>query len=417
MDKLALIFPGQGSQKRGMGKELCTHFPVASRIFEEASDILDLDMKKLCFETSASELTKTENAQPAILTLSVAKYRVYHQEIGITPSFSAGHSLGEYSALVCSGSIRFRDAVKIVRKRGELMSRSLNGKMAAVSGLEAEEVKKTCRNITDKGTTVVAANFNSSKQIVISGINEGVIKASEELSLKGGAITPLRVSAAFHSPLMHEAADEFREEISKYEFSFPGWAVISNCTSRAYRNSREIPQKLVEQITSPVLWHQSVNFMINAGVNTFLELGPGSTLNNLLKKEFSNLKLYSSSTREDLMNLQELKPENFKASIPGIPERCLAMAVCTKNRNSSLSEYQELVLPCFRELKELCFRLKDKDLEPDKDTMDRSLELLQSIFAGKQVPAEEQNRRLIRVVDETQTSHLYPRYSALKESE
>jgi len=286
MTKLAFVFPGQGSQYVGMGKELFENFNIVKETYEEASDNLGIDMKKLCFEGPEDALVQTENTQPAILTSSVAFLRVIESE-GINCDMTAGLSLGEYGSLVTSKAITFRDAVKLVKKRGKFMQEAVPlgvGTMAAILGLEREQLL-TCLEETKGFGTVEAANFNSPGQIVISGevkaVEEAIKKASE-MGAKKAVLLP--VSAPFHSSLLRPAGENLKIELEKINISDPIIPVVSNVYAQKMMTREEIAPALVKQVSSSVLWHDSVKLMLNEGVTTFVEIGPGKALSGFIKR-------------------------------------------------------------------------------------------------------------------------------------
>ncbi len=300
---LALVFPGQGSQYVGMGKDLYDNFKIAREIFEKASDKLSLDMKKLCFESD--EVHLTVNAQPAILTVSTAANEVLKSEKSISPSYVAGHSLGEYSALVASGSIQFDDAIWAVRKRGEFTQQAVPvgvGGMAAVLGLADEDVNQICRDASTKDAHVSPANYNSIGQVVISGVKFAVEKAAE-LAKKAGAkrVVLLDVSAPFHSKLMSSAVEQMRNVLDKINFLDFKIPMITNFDAKMFNDKLKIKNLLLDQLTSPVLWHQSINYLNNnLGVNQFLEVGPKNVLSGLIKRISKNCTVSNFSEKADL---------------------------------------------------------------------------------------------------------------------
>ncbi|OGC25633.1 [acyl-carrier-protein] S-malonyltransferase [candidate division WOR-1 bacterium RIFOXYB2_FULL_42_35] len=275
--KTAFVFPGQGSQTVGMGKDL------AESLLDQANQILGFDLKKLCFEGPEEELKKTEITQPAILTVSVAAFQQLATR-NPQPATVAGHSLGEYSALVAAGAIKFGDAVKIVNLRGKFMQEAVpigQGAMAAIIGGERAKIEEVCAGIEG----VWPANFNSPGQIVISGQKEAVEKASAACKDAGAKrAIPLPVSAPFHCPLMQPAADKLKMELDKIEVKDATIPVIANVTAAAVTSAAEIRDLLVKQVTSPVLWEDSVKKMIADGVSSFVEVGPGKVLSGLIKK-------------------------------------------------------------------------------------------------------------------------------------
>ncbi|MGE5593628.1 MAG: ACP S-malonyltransferase [Betaproteobacteria bacterium] len=288
MSRVAFIFPGQGSQYPGMGRDLVSRYAEARRVFEEADEALGFSLSELCFQGSSQDLALTRNTQPAILAVSVATFEVL-RAMGARPDFVAGHSLGEYSALVSAGAIGFADALRLVSVRGELMQKAVPpgvGGMAAVIGLERGAVEECCRQARLAGAgDVEAANFNSPDQIVISGDAAAVRKAAELCGEAGARrVIPLKVSGPFHSKLMVPAASAFEPELGKVAMRAPVVPVVCNVTGRPSSDVAELRAMLARQICSPVLWEESVRFMWEAGVRAFVEVGPGKTLIGLVKR-------------------------------------------------------------------------------------------------------------------------------------
>jgi len=299
---VALLFPGQGSQFVGMGRELAAAFPEAAEVFQEADDTLDLHLSRIAWEGPVEELVLTNNAQPALLVHSVAVHRVIGRELGEVV-MAAGHSLGEFSAHVAAGTFSFRDALEAVRLRGDLMLASgvdRPGTMAAILGLEDAAVEELCRTVQEGGKICVPANFNSPGQIVISGEVEGVEWAMVLAKEAGAKRTmPLTVSGAFHSPLMTSAIAGLREKLEEIKFSNPGYPVVSNVTAAPVREGGEARELLVEQLTSPVRWAASVGGMVSEGVDRFFELGAGSVLSGLNKRNAKGLPCQSLGQPSD----------------------------------------------------------------------------------------------------------------------
>lgn len=287
MSTTAFIFPGQGSQYPGMGKDLAETFPVARRIFEEADDALGLKLSAICFSGSEEELKLTANTQPAILTASIAALRVVEQETGLKVDFLAGHSLGEYSALVCSGTLAFADAVRTVRARGTFMQEAVpvgTGTMAAMLSVEKEELEDICREAA-QGEVVSAANFNSPGQIVIAGNVAAVNRAIEIAKGRGFRKSMLLpVSAPFHCVLMKPAADRLSVVLDALQLADVKLPVVANATAAPNMDKDQVKPLLVTQVCAPVLWEQSVSAMAALGVSRFVEIGPGKVLSGLVKR-------------------------------------------------------------------------------------------------------------------------------------
>lgn len=286
MGKVAFVFPGQASQYPGMGKELAEKYPVARAVFEEADSVLGFSISRMCFEGTEDELKLTANTQPAILTCSVAVYRVAAEK-GLQPDFVAGHSLGEYSALVASGSLKFTDAVQLVRKRGTYMQEAVpagDGAMAAILGLSPAVVADACKRAAE-GAVCSAANLNSPDQTVISGSASAVKRAVEiasQLGAKRAVILP--VSAPFHSALMAPAQERLAKDLAMAEFSGLKFPLVTNVDADTITKGEEARDALTRQVTMPVRWEESVRLLIEEGVNTFVEVGPGRVLTGLLRQ-------------------------------------------------------------------------------------------------------------------------------------
>jgi len=307
MGKIAFVFPGQGAQKVGMAKDVYDALPQAAELFKTADEVLGFSISELAFEGPEEQLKQTANTQPALLTASIALFEALKSK-NITPDYVAGHSLGEYSALVAANALDFDQAVAIVRARGQYMEQAVpsgQGAMAAVLGAEREPLAALCAEISATGYAVELANVNCPGQIVVSGSVEGVNAVATRVKEIGGKrAIMLEVSGPFHSSLMKSAADQLSERLQTVSFRDATVPVVANVTAKTVTQGSDIQALLVEQVYSPVLWEDSVRFLIHEGVDTFIEIGPGNVLTGLIKKIDKNVRLINISSLESIEALQ-----------------------------------------------------------------------------------------------------------------
>lgn len=299
MGKIAFVFPGQGAQAVGMGKDVYDALPDSRAVFVKGDEVLGFPLSNLVFEGPDNELKQTVNTQPALVTASVAYLEAFRSQ-GVQPDYVAGHSLGEYSALVAAGVLSYEDAVRLVRLRGQFMEEAVpggQGAMAAVLGAERGALAELCRKISDEGNPVELANVNCPGQIVVSGSAAGVDSVVQRVKEAGGKrAIPLEVSGPFHSSLMKSAAERLAAELQKVTFHTPSVPVIVNVTASPVTDPEEIRELLVQQVFSPVLWQDSVEWLISAGVDTFVEIGSGSVLAGLIRKIDKNVRVVNINT-------------------------------------------------------------------------------------------------------------------------
>jgi [acyl-carrier-protein] S-malonyltransferase len=304
----AFVFPGQGSQKVGMGKALADMFPICRETFEEADAALGEPLSRLCFDGPEEQLTLTENQQPALLSVSVAACRLLMSK-GYQPAFAAGHSLGEYAAHVAAGTLAFADAVKMVRRRGRYMQEAVpvgTGAMAAILGLDEEKVARACEEAAE-GEVVSPANLNGPGQVSIAGLKAAVARAGERAKAAGAKrVIPLPVSAPFHCALMKPAEDRLAPELRALPAQDPRIPVVANVDAEPKRTAREGIEALIAQVSAPVRWEAVVRRLASEGVTTYVEVGPGTVLSGLVRKIHRDASIASFGTPDDLAAVEAL---------------------------------------------------------------------------------------------------------------
>lgn len=398
MDKTAILFPGQGSQYVGMGANLIKNNANARNVYEEASDVLGYDLEKLCLEGSANELTRTEVAQPAILTTSIATYKYLSEQFEFVPDFLAGHSLGEFSALVAAGVISFQDAVKIVQKRGMLMQQETAegvGTMFAINGLNSDFIREVCVRNTSDETIVEISNYNSIKQTVISGHKQAVTAAVDELKKRGGICIPLHVSAPFHCQLMKPAADLFKKELQKYTFGDFRYPVLSNVTASPYISKENIVDILCAQIYRPVNWLACMQFLWRESVRTVIDVGPTGVLTKLMNECVSSVRSIQVDNGDKIN--YSIAHEHSDLNESDILSKCLAIAVTTPNRNWNTEEYQKGVVEPTRNLKLLLDHPDTSNLVTMEERITEGKRLLNQILVTKKISLDEMKGQLSQI--------------------
>ncbi|MFC2029520.1 ACP S-malonyltransferase [Chloroflexota bacterium] len=316
MEKIALLFPGQGSQEVGMGRDLAAAFPTARQLFDEADDLLGFSLSDLCFEGPKEELNDTINTQPALFVASLAALAALQtRDLGWQPAVVAGHSLGELTALAAAGAMEFADGLHLVRERGRLMKEAGKhspGGMAAVLKMDDDTVEEACHQASDETAhPVQIANYNSPGQVVISGDEQALTRAIELLKERGGRrIIRLAVSIAAHSPLMAGAVEEFRTAVEATAMSVPTVPVLANVSAQPLTSVETIRDELVSQLTCPVRWTESVRWMIDQGVNRFVEVGPKDVLSKLVQRIDSSAQVAAAGDVPSVQTLMDSQAES-----------------------------------------------------------------------------------------------------------
>lgn len=407
MEKVVFLFTGQGAQYVGMAKTFYDESKIARQTFEEANDVLGFDLAKMCFEGSLSDLARTENTQPALLTASIVAYRVYMEQIGFAPQFCAGHSLGEYSALVSTGAIKFADGLRIVRQRGILTKKIVDseiGAMTIIDGLSKEVVEAECKKISTQDQIVVVNCYNSPTQFAIAGHRAAVETVESNLLDLNAQVTPLFMSAPFHTPLMESARISLKEELEKCWINQFKWPIISNVTGLPYKDSEKVVETLSQHMVKPVQWQSTMNYLKKLGVTMVIEMGPKNVLTNLVKANTPDISAYCYGIKEDRKTLLEIlssKGAPNRKDAATVITKCLAAGVATPNQNFNNEEYYAGVVEPYKKIEKIQEQLEKEKIDPSNDQMRESLQLLGEIFKTKKVDTREQIEWFNQIIDET----------------
>lgn len=394
---IIFMFPGVGSHHVGMGKDFYDNFKIARETFTEASDVLNIDIAKMCFDAAGKEeLDKLENAQIALLTVSTASFRVYMQEIGIKPAYCIGHSLGEYSALCCSGVIQFPDALHIVRQRGLIINETastIDGTMAWVINLDSKKVEEVCEDVSGEGKEVFVSAYDSPSQTSISGGTDALMTAAKKLEKAGAIVYPLKFSGPFHTPLMRPAAEKMKQILGQYRFKSPQYTVIANQDVRPYTTARGVPDNLSLQLIRPIRWKFMLEYLTARGGEIAVEIGPKTVLKFLTEKNTGLITAYSLNGKNDIEAIQDkliIGREEF-LSIIG---RCLGIAASCKNRNHNNEQYREYVVKPYMKIEAIYQKFETNGNAPGLEHVEDAVQMLRSVFKTKKVPVNKQEKRL-----------------------
>ncbi|GMQ62971.1 ACP S-malonyltransferase [Vallitalea maricola] len=420
--KIGLVFPGSGSQYVGMGKKIYNDYGSVRQTFEEASEVLGYDLSKICLEGSVINLNKPRHVLASLLTISVSYFRVYMEEIGIAPSILAGHSLGEYSALCCSGAISFEDALKILLKRGALaekVCKLTNGTMSALNNVSHHIVEKICDELQKQNYCVCISCYNSKNQVLISGNEDGIKLAEKEILKEHGEIVPFIGSPPYHSPLMKDIIDELEEELRKHKYLDLNYPVIANTTARPYESKDTISEHLIQHMYRPVRWLESIEYMKCQGIDVIVEAGPSNVLKNLIKDQIPQMKVLAMDEIQDLEQLLELKQTNYmgKNKLQDMKHKaiamCLGIAVSTKNNNNDL-EAHNTYLEAYKNIKNLRDKYaQDKSIIQDTHVIE-AFTSLDKIFDSRLTSQQERQYRYEQLIEQTQLQEIYREFQKQK---
>lgn len=400
MKKVAFLMPGQGAQYVEMGRELCEKYPEVESIYDTANEVLGIDIKRICFEGDMNELTRTENTQIAVFLNSVATYRAMKKRYNFEAICFAGHSLGEFSALVCAESIDLESAILLVRKRGQFMqeiSESFQSKMVALRNISIQEIEEHCQIVSEKGNYVGIANYNASNQIVITGYKDAVNEVVEKLNELGADEIVVNVKTPFHTKLMQAAADSFREEIKQIEFKQPKYEVIANLTGKPYLEKDDIADMLVKQITNPVKWIQTMEYIKALDVDLIIDIGPKDTVKKLAIHNGIITPTFAAGLNDDLKTLTQkyLSPKTVVSFV----SKASGIAVSTKNYNDNMEAYQEGVVRPYKRIEEIKKLVQNNQIDISEAEVNEVLSLLNTIFDTKKTPAIEREKRMKQLLE------------------
>ena len=417
MEKFAFLFPGQGTQFVQMGKAFYDQYPIARQTFEEASEVSGLDMANLCFHGSVSGINEFSNMQLAVLTAEIAIFRAYMDDYGVYPQFAVGHSIGEYAALVSAGAVTFADAVAIMMKRGELVSRIIDkntGHMAIIEQAGAQMIED-CIQASQAQDSVYISCFNSETQYAISGWNDKLEAVEQQLLEKGALVSPLFHSPPIHSPLMNEICMEYLEFMNGFEFYPFRFPVISNYTGAPVSDPAKIAQTLTYHLISPVLFTSAMALFHRYGVTATIEMSPKLLLSEFIKENQPNIKTYCYGLINDKQQLDELfqADPNFAKDMPNFAGRCLSILVSTENKNQNQNDYKE-VIRIYEKIKE---QYNDQQRNRAGTTSDPHAELLEMLIAALRIKRLEpsQLKNCVKtLLDETNSFYRFANvYNAL----
>jgi len=399
MNKVAVLFPGTGSQYIGMGKKLCETYEIADKIFDEANRILDRDLKKMCFNGTLTELSKCENLHPVLLTISYIFYKVYIENNNIVPVVGAGHSFGEYSALVCSGAISFEDGLHIAQLRGKSID-FVKGAMTVINESDIDYVTKLCAKMNEFNNTIYLSCINSEKQFILSGTRENINTVEEVLIEDGHKIATMYYSSPIHSPMMVSVANEIEETIIKMNIKEPRFLIISNYTGQVCKDVKTIRNNLVNQLTHTVLWRDSIVTMEQLGADLYIEVGPKTVLKDLVIENRVGSEVLALDNDDDLNKFKEIismdtsKKQVHKSSNIEKIVQCLRIAASTKNNNLTCTQeqYNYGVIEPYASLKNLRLSIEKEARDASDAELREAIAYLNRILDTKKVKQDSRSK-------------------------
>lgn len=392
MRKFVAIFPGQGSQFVGMNKSIYDEYKIVRDTIQEAEDVTGIKLKDMCLNGPLSALSKPENAHVAILAFGVAAFRVFVSETGCLPEFCAGHSLGEYTALVCAGVIKFSDALKLVQLRSKLsveIQNETDGGMTIIDGIESSVVESVCREQQEKGKRVYVSCYNSKTQTAISGYSPDVMEAEGLIRDKSGIITPLFGSSPFHCPLMESGKEKLNNIMADMEFSQARYPVMSNYLGRPYESVAEVRGGLLQHLTNPVKWTTIIEYFYHKGIDSVIDFSPKNIFDNMLS-EYDGFTTFCFGIRSERENLLDtLNNEEYAKHKTNLVSKALLAVVSTPNLNFNEDEYKSGVVEKYNKIVEINNSVETEKSELTNEVKKEVFNLLTSILETKKVDISE----------------------------
>lgn len=386
--KIAFLFPGQGSQYVGMGKSFYKKYDFVKDLFREAGEVLSFDLAKLCFNGPFDDLSKAENIQPAILTISVAAFKVYMYEVGVRPDYLVGHSFGELSALVVSGAIDFEDAVRIARCKGKFAVEAVRDKETAMSVIKNLD-KKELENNLDKG--VVIGVVNTDKQFTISGDEKSVAETEKKILQSGGEFERIKTTAPFHSPLLRTAIPRLRKELLKIKKNKPLYPILSSVTNKFYKSDNDIVNNISNSYVEPVEWYSVFKNLVTKGVDICIEIGPQKVLTNIVKEIKKDINAYGFGGVNDIEDIKKLFDLNKKDK-EDLIIKFLKIAVSTRNNSDDDDAYQKEVSRSYEYINKIILDSEENNSEILIKDIKESMLRLKKILDAKKISKNEKDK-------------------------